>query len=94
RAVVTAHRNAFTNYELRDGYQGPISMIRSSDNIAIHADEAWFRNWFALTPQEVEVADIDSTHAMLIKEPHAGILAKLLLRQMNRAESEQILSNA
>ncbi|MBE2222546.1 MAG: amino acid adenylation domain-containing protein, partial [Anaerolineae bacterium] len=23
RAVVTAHRNAFTNYELRDGYQGP-----------------------------------------------------------------------
>lgn len=89
-AVRNAHRNAFINYELRLGYTGPMSMVCSSDNRAIHANEGWYKNWFDTTPREVEVTDIDSTHAMLIKDPHAGVLANHLLRQINQAEAQQM----
>ena len=67
--VRNAHLAAFQNYELREGYTGPMCMVRTTDNIAIHSHDDWFKNWLDLTPHEVDIFDIDSTHATLINDP-------------------------
>ncbi len=86
------HDNAFHQYEVRKGYKGPMTIVRSSENINLKPTEEWYKNWTYLTPQEAEIVDIHSTHAMLIFNPQAETLAKYMISGIEQASTQPMLN--
>ena len=86
QAVRDVHDKAYANYDFERGYQGPLHLVRSSDNMSILSDPTWYKNWEKMTPQPVVYSDIHSTHARLLFDPEAKDLAESFVEEINKAE--------
>jgi thioesterase domain-containing protein/acyl carrier protein len=79
QVVRNTHDRAFENYKATHNYTGPMTIIRSSENIVRYASDDWYKLWQEMTIQEIEIVDIHSTHAMLVFNPQAEELAHHIL---------------
>ena len=86
-AVREIHYAAFNSYQARRDYTGPMTIIRSTDNLNRYLLDDWYANWLEMTTWEAEILDIDSTHAMLIFDPQAEQLAGHLKAGMEPSPS-------
>lgn len=86
KAVREAHDQAYDDYNVTGGgYSGPLSIIRSSEHMVLYENEDWYRLWEGLTTGSVDYADVDCTHATLLKEPFVQELGACMREQIEGA---------
>ncbi len=66
-------------------YSGPLVFIRSREWHAL-PDNAWHMNWGKLTTGSIDIEIVPGTHAELINNPHAKMLADKINFYLNRTE--------
>jgi len=85
---------AFMSYILQKGYQGRISLFRTSevyqDKLGmfgeIPSDPTW--GWNQLSTQPVEVHVVPGSHTTMLSEPHVQVLAELLKLCYQKSSSD------
>ncbi len=83
-----AHTEAYEQYEISDGYHGPMTIYRSEEYLQLY-DEDIHAKWGELTTGEVRFEDVTGTHATLLKEPHVAVLGKKLRQNLESCQQAQ-----
>ncbi|MEM7116112.1 MAG: amino acid adenylation domain-containing protein [Chloroflexota bacterium] len=82
KAVREAHDKAYDDYEVTAGYSGPMSIVRSREHMTIYENADWYLLWEELTTGSVDYADVDCTHATLLKQPYVQDLGQKMWQQI------------
>lgn len=85
QAVRDTHHDAFGNYTPPHPYSGPMTIVRSSENMLRYNSDDWYKLWQTMPSQETDIVDIHSTHAMLVFNPQAHELAQNMLTGIDQA---------
>ena len=78
------HDEAFKKYRAPI-YSGALIFLRSSEWHSL-PENAWHMNWAKLTTGSVDLEVIPGTHAHLIQNPHAKMLAEKIKFYLDREE--------